>query len=320
MEQREFFFFEWVVIDNCNLNCSYCVNKGVFSQKPHEEMEYVGGREVRIAEKIVEFSKSAKQVFVNFTGGEPLLAKNFIQALHVLTKAPNITIRLISNLTLLDKMQTTIEPYLPSLRIFGSLHVAYRNDKEVEKLISFINRFRSKLNMVLTQVDYNLTADDMKKLSRISKETKLEITYQTFMPTQEESQMKKEESKIISNKHFISTLGKRCCLGYSHFFIKPDGKFYYDLWCSERTRKVGDFLSLTQKTLDKFILDDMRKCPQTSCGCNYNIFNYNEYLNACKRLGYPKEEVCSRKNTRLSQRILRKLTSCKTVFSLKKNR
>lgn len=143
--------------------------------------------------------------------------------------------------------------------------------------------------------------------------------YQTFIPIHEDSNKNKDEAKIISDRHFVSTLGKRCCLGYSHFFIKPDGKFYYDLWCNERTRKVGDFLSLSPNTFDKFILDNMRKCPESSCGCNYNIFHNDEYLSACKRLGYSKKEVCSRKNTRLPQRILRKFTSLKVAFFSKKN-
>lgn len=162
MEHREFFFFEWVVIDNCNLDCSYCVNKGEFSQKPDEKMEYVAGLEIGIAEKIVELSKSADRVFVNLTGGEPLLAKDFIPALQVLTKAPNVTIQLISNLRLLEKMQTAIEPLSASLNIAGSLHIAYRNDKEVERLITLINRCGSKLKISLSQVDHNLTAEDKK--------------------------------------------------------------------------------------------------------------------------------------------------------------
>ena len=59
---------------------------------------------------------------------------------------------------------------------------------------------------------------------------------------------------------------------------------------------------------DNFILNDMKKCPKPSCGCNYNIFNYPEYISACERLNYPQGEIFGRVNQRLLPRIRRIIT------------
>ena len=34
---RELLYFEWIIYDNCNLNCPYCVTKGDFSHKENRQ-------------------------------------------------------------------------------------------------------------------------------------------------------------------------------------------------------------------------------------------------------------------------------------------
>lgn len=307
MQKRELFFFEWVLVDNCNLGCSYCVNKGEYSQKPKNEMTYVPGREVDIARKIVELAGSADRVVVNLTGGDPLISDYFTEVLTVLASVGNISVNLITNLKRIGKYADDILRTYPSMSIGGSLHVHFRSDQEVDSLITFLNGYKDRLDISLSQVDHNLTPEDRKKLARIKQETRMAISFQAFIPPwTEDGKVKKADE--IRDASFVTSLGKRCCLGYSHLFLLPDGTIYYDLWCNVKTRKTGDFLGMRLDNFDNFILDDMKICPKSSCGCNYNVFYYADYVAACKRLKHSNVEIFRRTNQRLLPRIKRFIT------------
>jgi len=306
-KKKELLLFEWVVVDNCNLFCDYCVNKGAYSHKRTPDVLYASGRELEIAHKICELSCLADKVIVTLTGGEPLLARHFKEVLEILKESGNIYINLITNLKLLDKYADVLAAMPPHISVGGSLHVHYRSDNEIDGLIASLNKFQGVFPLTLSQVDYELTSDDIEKISRIKYETGLDVNFQTYIPPWTEAGRIVNEDKIL-NKHFVGSKGKRCCLGYSHFFILADATFYYDLWCKDGSRKIGNFLEISKETLDRFILKDMKKCPAASCGCNYNTFSYQEYLQACDRHGYPDNEVFGRYNIRVWQRILRWFT------------
>ena len=295
---RETFWFEWVVVDNCNLNCDYCVNKGEYSQKPVKQIKHIPGREKEIAERIVFLSKYAKKVQVNLTGGEPLLSDCILDVISILSKAPNIHIQLITNLVLIDRVAESLKEYRSILNINGSLHVAQRSKRDIERIIEFINSYKDSLNIQLTQVRHQFSEEDTEKILQIVKaETGLPIHLQTYIPPWTESG-KIPDAHEVRDASFVPSKGKRCCLGYSHFLVLPDGTFCYGLWCQDRSKKVGNFLELSPSTFDQYILDDMKSCSESSCGCNYNTFNYDSYRNACKRLGYSENEIFGPENLR----------------------
>jgi organic radical activating enzyme len=303
MQLRELLFFEWVVVDNCNLDCDYCINKGEYSQKPKGKMLYVQGLEVAIARKISELSTKAQRVHVNLTGGEPLLCANLIEVLEILASAENITVSLITNLKLIGKYAADIARVIPRITINGSLHIQYREQQEIEDIVEFVSTYKNRLSISLTQVDHSL-ADGRSKVDYIRKKAGLSVHYQTYVPPWTDAG-KVDNAHEIMAANFVSTKGKRCCLGFSHFFLLPDGTFHYDLWCEPKTQKTGSFLELGPDNFDVYILDDMKKCPKSHCGCNYNIFNFSDYIAACKRLGYPSEEAFVSNNERILPRLKR---------------
>lgn len=295
MKKKELLFFEWVIIDNCNLNCNYCVNKGEYSQKDRSKMNYIPGIEIEVAEKIVDISKLFEKVIVNLTGGEPLLANNIADVILILSSACNIEIKLITNFRLITKISNCVQN-LSSLLV--SLHIKQRTNNEILHLIELINQFKNKTSMTLSQVDHDLTIEDRKKLAQISLKTGKDIQFQTFIPPWTEDG-KIEKGQEVSDTTFVKSLGKRCCLGYTHFFLNPDGSFYYGLWCNEKTRKKGNFLLRLSSIQDAFFPDHMSKCPASSCGCNYNLFHYEVYRSICKKLGYKEEEIFGARNTKV---------------------
>jgi organic radical activating enzyme len=288
--------FEWVIFDNCNFKCSYCVNKGEYSHKEAGQMLYVPGWELDIARKIVELSAFAKKVDVNLTGGEPLLSTHIREVVSILKSAPNIKIHLITNFSLIDRVMDILDDFDSVLL---SLHMHHRHDKDTKRLVGSINQAKKKVPLILSQVDHNLSDEDKQALSDLESGTGLSVSYQAFIPPWTDDG-KVSEAKKISDATFVSSLGKRCILGYFNYFLLPDGTFYYGLWCHKHGRKTGNFLAPLDENKDIFFPKEMGKCKASSCGCNYNTYCYNEYLAECKKLGYPKNERFGRYNKRIS--------------------
>jgi organic radical activating enzyme len=163
-QKRELFYFEWVMYDNCNLNCTYCVNIGEYSQKPKDKMLYAPGKEIEIAKKIYQLSGYADHVHVNLSGGEPLLSKHFIEVLSILSKVKNISINLITNLKKIHEIADYVVQITPNINIEGSLHVHFRSDLEMDQLIHFLNSYKQRLKINLSQVNHDLSDNDRKKL------------------------------------------------------------------------------------------------------------------------------------------------------------
>ncbi|MFA5322627.1 MAG: radical SAM protein, partial [Smithella sp.] len=236
---KELFYFEWIIFDNCNLNCSYCVTKGEFSHKEMEKISYVPGREIDIAHRIVELSHLTNKVVVNLTGGEPLLAYRIKEVISILKTASNIHVNLISNFSLVDKIADVLSD-LDSILV--SLHIRHRSPADMENLINSINYAKNKSSLSLCQVDYGLNADDKKILSHVSSKTEMDIRLQPFIPRWNEKG-RIEKSRQLSDKTFISSFGKRCSLGYLAFLLGPDGNIYHGLWCNPKSQKIGNMLA-----------------------------------------------------------------------------
>ena len=306
--KRKFCFLEWVVIDNCNLDCSYCVNKGKYSQKNASQMKYVPGVELQVAKKIRSISPQFEKIVVNLTGGEPTVALHIVEAVKELAAAGNVEIRLITNLKATDRFEE-IAPYLSSLLV--SLHLDYRSNDDVERIISVVNAHKSTLPITLSQVNHDMSSEVHDKLARIKAATRLPISYQTFIPpwTDDGKMGKKNE---ISVANFQKSLGKRCSLGYFYFFIETDGTLRYDLWCSPENARNTSLLLPELTDLSTYVLDDMGKCPKLACGCNYNYCFHDLYLQECHQKGYSQKEIFLGNNLRIMSKILRIFSKIKT--------
>lgn len=299
LAEKELLFFEWVLVDNCNLDCAYCINKGEFSQKPKEAMSYAPGKELAIAERLLEISWQAKRVVVNLTGGEPTLAKHFEEITATLGKNRAIELKLISNFRNYRRIVDIADRFAT---ILISLHIQYRTPAETDALIEAINAIKGKTVITLSQVDSPLTEEERSRLALITRKTGLDVCFQTYVPPWTGDAIPENKQEIMASK-FVTSRGKRCALGHLYYFLLPDGSFYHGLWCNSGTRRTGNILLPLHTVLAQLSSDAMEICPFESCGCNYNLFLHREYLAECRKLRYAASEMFGRENVRLLWRL-----------------
>lgn len=291
MERKQLLFFEWVAYDNCNLKCSYCVNKGEYSHKKKQEIIYKDGYEIDIAKRIVALVDAGKDIMVTLTGGEPLLVNRIDEVISLFAEHKNIKVKLVTNFRLIDRIQHVVHKLD---NILVSLHIKYRSDDEIEKIIENINKYKSKVPIVISQVDYDLNEDDRRKLNHIKRKTRMYIRMQTFIPPWVEDTATNQE---LSDNIYVPTKGKYCSLGYFYYLIHPDGTFFPNLWCNNRDdAKKHDFLGDIDDVKAVLLRKKMHICPESSCGCNYNTFQYDTYLKECIKLGHDKSLIMDRMN------------------------
>ncbi len=299
MEQKELLCFEWVVYDNCNLRCDYCVNKGEYSHRNKEEINYVKGIEIDIARRIIELSPLGKEVRVNLTGGEPLLAENISDVITILTANKKIKVKLITNFRLIHRIDSVIGKLD---RILVSLHIKSRTDQEIENMIESLNRYKSTVPIIISQVDHDLNDEDRRKLNYIRRKTHMFINMQQFIPPWTDDT---KDNKRISDSIYMPTKGKYCTLGYFYFLIHANGKFFSNLWCIDRNEiQQKNFLGDIHEVTQLLLSSKLYKCPESSCGCNYNTFHYGIYFKECVKLGLERANIMDRKNEIMNNRKL----------------
>lgn len=102
--KREIHYLRISVTDRCNLRCKYCMPEtGVIAMKHEDILSF---------EEITEFTKVAVANGINkvrITGGEPLVRKNIVQLIHLLSQLKGLNdISLSTNGTLLEEFATPL--------------------------------------------------------------------------------------------------------------------------------------------------------------------------------------------------------------------
>ena len=103
------YFAQWELTYRCNLKCIFC---NVYKNKTYH------GRELSTEDslKLLDSLKKAGVLFINFTGGEPFLKKDFVKILRY-AKELGFVITMNENGILLKKHVPLIKDYIDSLHI-----------------------------------------------------------------------------------------------------------------------------------------------------------------------------------------------------------
>jgi hypothetical protein len=102
--------------------------------------------------------------------------------------------------------------------------------------------------------------------------------------------LQKKRNEQMAKYGYERTLGKRCCLGYSTFYIAVNGDMNFDQWCLPNVQTLN-ILDISIDVFNKLRLKRMKKCQNEFCHCNFNSFVYEDYLKSFIADKYPIEDL-----------------------------
>jgi organic radical activating enzyme/1-acyl-sn-glycerol-3-phosphate acyltransferase len=271
---NDFILLQWIVTTRCNMNCEYCYAVGVVNKNKDNKFENT----LKIAARIIELSRLYKRVRLDITGGEILTYKDLDKILEIIKPVKNIELGIFTNATYFAVIESWIERFA---MINISLHVKYRTNEEIDSIIGYVNKYKHKTTIVLSQVDYDLKDEDHVKLARIEYETGISIFFQTYIKPY--FILEENDQDIEFSSLFTRSKDKICTMNCFAFTILPDGRLFYDLACRKNTRKTGHFSEPFENLYTSLTENQPKECPYQFCYNNYNIFYFEEYQNICDR-------------------------------------
>lgn len=260
-------WLHWYVTSKCNINCEYCFG--------HSNENFTINK-IDIEKLISTLEKSGKIFRISFTGGEPFLIPNFVEACSAITEKHYISLNSHLLSKRIEKFAEIIEPKRV-LVFHASLHL-----DELERLKSksvFINHFHllkeKGFNIYAEAVAYPKFANRVESLKSEYKKEGIEFTFGSFYgefnnkrypDSYTEDELKifgidKNEFSKFYQKNKLCNAGYNVGVVYSKGNIKP---------CFQIKEDIGNIYE--EINFNKDIL----KCSFNYCGCPLN--EYDTYL------------------------------------------
>ncbi len=188
--------------DNCNFRCVYCM--------PNEKIKTLPKSHLIQSSEIFDIAKTFVDLGVKkirFTGGEPLIRKDFKEILNQLSLLP-VELCITTNGFLLDEyIQDFIQSGIRSVNISIDSLNAERFFKVTQRnafskvwnniLLAFENGLHVKLNVVLMK---NFNEDEVFDFVNLTKDLPIHIRFIEFMPF-DKNQWNKD--RVVSNQDVL---------------------------------------------------------------------------------------------------------------------
>lgn len=261
-------WLHWDVTKRCNLDCEYCFGK---ITDPSVKVNWID-----IERLMVTLDKTGKTFRISFTGGEPTMIPNFIEAVKAITQKHYVSFNTNLIIKNLMKIISEVDPQR-ILHIHASLH--YNELVKKNLLERFIKNFRSfrenGFNIYAEVVAYPSLKEKLGELKSTMQKEGIELSFAPFYGKFEEkiypeSYTKSGQklfglsSKII-NSH--TQKGNLCNAGYNVGVVFSNGNIYP---CHQIKEKIGNIYKGINFNAC------LVKCPSRRCGCPLN--KYDEYL------------------------------------------
>jgi len=265
----------WVIQDRCNLNCNYCFcfdsdakkNGTIFS--------------INIPALIQTLNKTNKTFRIGFTGGEPFLTPNIIEACIEITKKHYISLNSNLTTTKLKEFSVKINPK-KVIHITASLHIV---ELETYNLMDrFIDNY-----MLLKEKGFNINALEVAHPSLLNHVHRYKDLFKekgfniSFCPFVGEYDGKKYPDSYTSKEINIFDLkdtvklfnqkGRLCNAGYNVGIILQNGDV---VSCFSISKKIGNIYK------DIEFKDQLIICPVEVCGCPLKCYDKNLFQKALK--------------------------------------
>lgn len=263
LKRRIPIFCEWEITYRCNLHCDFCT---IPLQANNWRPEVTLPEAINIIDDLYKMGTR----YINFSGGEPFLHKDFAEILKY-TYEKGILTSVNTNASLINSKNEKILNYLNFLRVSldgpKDIHNKLRNSKnsydEVIRLIKTASKYRKKvvINTVVTSIhnkknlsellsemanlDTNVTLSYLEETLSSTKspskkemselQNKLKTSTNSFIETTKELQ--KEHKNIVNSNLYLNVLEaggldtSSCKALDTTIAIKPDGSV--SLPCNE---------------------------------------------------------------------------------------
>lgn len=261
-------WLHWDATKRCNLDCEYCFGKITdASIKVHS---------IKIEKLISTLNITDKTFRISFTGGEPTLIPNFVEACQAITKKHYISF----NSNLISKnIKRFVEKINPD-RVLH-IHASFHYDELLEK--NLLKLFLENYNF-LKGNGFNIYSEAVaypkivKKLASIKKFASGNLDNLTFAPfygdydgsnypenySNEELELFGISKNVLSN---FTQKGELCNAGYNVAVVFSNGNVYP---CHQIKTKIGNIYERIE------FRNELVKCPSKRCGCPLN--KYDKYL------------------------------------------
>ncbi len=261
------YWLHWSITKKCNLDCEYCfshINEGIKANAIDTE-----SLQSALAEHPGTFR-------ISFTGGEPFIVPNFIEACLAITAKHYLSLNTNLVSKQVKEFAETISPERV-LHIHASLHL-----RELERK-GLLNKFFENF-ILLREKGFNIYAEAVAfppYLSEIERYKALANSYgidYNYAPFIGEVNGKKypasySDNEItqfgLKNSHEdeFAQKGELCNAGFNAVVVFSNGNVFP---CFNLKNKLGNIY-------EGFSFEpNIRKCPAKRCGCPLNI--YDDYL------------------------------------------
>jgi MoaA/NifB/PqqE/SkfB family radical SAM enzyme len=261
-------WLHWDITKRCNLNCEYCFGKITDTNvKIHS---------IDLPNLLSTLEKTGKTFRISFTGGEPTLVPNFVEACKAITEKHYISF----NTNLISKTITafakSIKPYRV-LHIHASLHYdeLIKNNLASKFATNYQLLKKAGFNIYAEAVAYPKLISKINIIKKFAKRNNINLTFAPyygkyngkdypFSYTEDEL----NKFNILQNEiSCFSQKGELCNAGYNAAVVFSNGNIFP---CHQIKRKIGNIYEgiYFEKT--------PVKCPSNKCGCPLN--KYDEYL------------------------------------------
>ncbi|NVM45632.1 MAG: 4Fe-4S cluster-binding domain-containing protein [Candidatus Lokiarchaeota archaeon] len=265
----------------CNLECNYCI-AGI----RYVSDIFTKADPINISALKKTLNNSNKIYRINFTGGEPFLTPNIVEACIELTKKHFIAFN--SNLTP-KKVEEFAEKINPErvLSIDASCHI-----KELERrnlLSRYIHNFllckNRGFNIRAIEVGYPPLLKESDKYIKIFLEKGIDLTFSPYLGSYKgkfyPDSYSEKELKILglTEKDIIDWFhqyGKLCNAGYNVCIIYPDGDIRYCFFINKSLGNIYEGIKFNDKLI---------RCPVKLCNCPVNIYDPYLFRKAISEVG-----------------------------------
>ncbi|NOZ64471.1 MAG: radical SAM protein [Caldiserica bacterium] len=290
---KKFFSCMWELTYKCNLDCKHCYIPPSLRKSKAKDLDYP------LIEQILIKLKEWGTFIIGFTGGEPLLRKDFWK-IYRKAKEMGFLIAIFTNGTLLDEEGIETLSLYPPLLIEITLH-SYKEDtfdkitqhkgafKKLEKVLEKLKG--KKLPLLLKTVGMKLNQEDILETKEFILREQFKykfdpLIFPTIKGDTNPLELRLEPEEIVelelSDKDFCAHMAKiinspppsarflfPCHNRYSEFLITPEGKMEL---CTNFRGITTDIFSLRAR--EEFIsrasnLFQLKLPPDSPCfSCN----------------------------------------------------